>query len=68
MTKIEKQTKKIDKIVENNKGLTNYNSNNFIISLRSQLKNQKELTPAQIKALGKMDTAGNFAKAVKAIS
>ena len=65
MTKIERQSKKIDKIVKDNMSLTNYNSNNFIKSLRAQLETGKELTPAQIKALNKMDTQKNFQKALK---
>ena len=56
---------RIERIIKNNLNLTDYSKNSFIKSLKAQLDNGKLLTSAQKKALKKMDTLGNFKRALK---
>jgi hypothetical protein len=56
---------RIERVIKNNMQLTDYSKNSFIQSLKRQLDNGKLLTTAQKSALKKMDTLGNFKRALK---
>lgn len=56
---------RIERVIKNNMKLTDYSKNSFIQSLKRRLDNGRLLTSAQRSALKKMDTLGNFKRALK---